>query len=129
MKQRLVQSFGEGIDLKILIGEANCLALLPPSTSDVAIVTSDKSAGYFTRQWFSRTGQWIGRWWVRYLRSAKFLRELSDVETIHLEFQRAERDAEIAGRRSDVPPRFFQRPQNEITLEGVGGFLEQAFAA
>ena len=66
-------------------------------------------------------------YWCDSLRSAKPLRDLADFQTIHLEFQRAEGDAEIAGRRRDVPSRFFQRPQDEIALECVGGLLEQAF--
>jgi len=45
MKQRLIQSFGGGIQNEILKGEANGLALSPASPSDVTVVTGYKSAG------------------------------------------------------------------------------------
>ena len=62
------------------------------------------------------------------LGAAKFLGELANLEAIHLEFQRAERNAEIPRRGRHVPTGFFERAQDEVTLERVRGFLEQAFA-
>ena len=63
------------------------------------------------------------------LRAAKFFGELADIEPIHLELQRAERNAEVPRRGGDVPAGFLERAQDEVALEGVGRLLEEALAA
>src|SRR5262249_6624534 len=58
--------------------------------------------------------------------AANTLRELAHLELVHLVLQRAERDAEVFGGSGDVAAAFFDRPQDEVALEGIGRFLEQA---
>src|SRR6266487_1805763 len=60
---------------------------------------------------------------------AEFFGELSNVEAVHLEFERAERNPQVAGRGGDVPRGFFEGPENEITFERVRGFFKAALAA
>src|SRR5687767_3347472 len=60
--------------------------------------------------------------------SPQLAREVPQVEPRHLVLQRAQRDAQIAGRSGDVPVRFFERSKNEVSLERIAGFLEQRLA-
>ena len=43
-------------------------------------------------------------------RAAKLFGQLADLQPIHLEFQRAERNAKIPRGRRDVPAGLFERP-------------------
>src|SRR4051795_10923729 len=60
--------------------------------------------------------------------AAQLAREIAQLETGHLVFERAERDPEVAGRRRDVPVRLLERAEDEVALEGVAGLLKQRFA-
>src|SRR2546428_831649 len=71
-------------------------------------------------QVIGRRGQLLGL-----LGAAQPLRELADVELVHLVFQRAQRNPQILSRRRDGPPTLFERSKNEIALEGVRSVFEQ----
>src|SRR6478672_2935634 len=60
--------------------------------------------------------------------AAQPAREIAQLETSHLVFQRAERDTEIASGRGHVPVGLLERAENEVALEGVAGLLEQRLA-
>src|SRR4029078_277943 len=54
--------------------------------------------------------------------AAKTLGDLTHVKLVHLVLQSAKRDAKVFGRPGDIPPALLQAPENEVALEGVGGF-------
>src|SRR4029453_12071546 len=60
--------------------------------------------------------------------SPQLSREVPQGEPRHLVLQRAQRDAQIAGRGGDVPVRFFERSKNEVPLERIAGLLEKRLA-
>src|SRR5947207_10474828 len=60
--------------------------------------------------------------------ASQTLGQLTHVELVHLIFQGTQRNSKILCGRSDVPSALFECTKNEVPLERVGGFLEQAFA-
>src|SRR5262249_8919464 len=64
----------------------------------------------------------------RSLASANLLGELPDLEAVHLEFQRAEGNAERSGRARYIPARFLERANQEVPFEGRHRTFEEVFS-
>src|SRR5918993_4628519 len=57
--------------------------------------------------------------------SADFTGELANLEAVHLELERAERNAKRLGGGGHVPAALLQRPDDEVALEGGNRQIQQ----
>ena len=98
-----------------------------------ARVTRSGLCSVAANQRISRGGQSIGRsrpsYWPRHQAPRRRFGELTHVELVHLVLQRAQRNSQVLSRAGHVPAALLQRAQDEVALEGIGGFLEQVVAA